>query len=144
MCQTTVITNKVERLSKRSYSHRLDMAVLNRYHVSQLVRLNRELDGLYELIYNDWRTITEEDYKVFGGQFVILIQTIKQLYDACKKQPKAMGLSEETKRLGMNYSALYELNSDIVNFCIKMPKNEEMKKALYSSCLASDRRVSGG
>lgn len=130
MCQTTVITNKVERLSKRSYSHRLDMAVPNRYHVSQLVRLNRELDGLYELIYNDWRTITEEDYKMFGGQFVILIQTIKQLYDACKKQPKAMGLSEETKRLGMNYSALYELNSDIVNFCIKMPKNEEMKKAL--------------
>ena len=94
--------------------------------MSQLVRLNRELDGLYELIYNDWRTITEEDYKMFGGQFVILIQTIKQLYDACKKQPKAMGLSEETKRLGMNYSALYELNSDIVNFCIKMP----MKKAL--------------
>lgn len=130
MCQTTIITNKVERLSKRSYSHRLDMAVPNRYHVSQLVRLNRELDGLYELIYNDWRTITEEDYKMFGGQFVILIQTIKQLYDACKKQPKAMGLSEETKRLGMNYSALYELNSDIVNFCIKMPKNEEMKKAL--------------
>ena len=68
MCQTTVITNKVERLSKRSYSHRLDMAVPNRYHVSQLVRLNRELDGLYELIYNDWRTITEEDYKMFGGR----------------------------------------------------------------------------
>lgn len=70
MCQTTVITNKVERLSKRSYSHRLDMAVPNRYHVSQLVRLNRELDGLYELIYNDWRTITEEDYKMFGGRWV--------------------------------------------------------------------------
>ena len=96
----------------------------------QLVRLNRELDSLYEFIYDDWRTITEEDYKMFGGQFVILIQTIKQLYDACKKQPKAMGLGEETKRLGMNYSALYELNSDIVNFCIKMPKNEEMKEVL--------------
>ena len=41
-----------------------------------------------------------------------------------------MGLREETKKLGMNYSALYELNSDIVNFCIKMPKNEEMKKVL--------------
>lgn len=52
-----------------------------------------------------------------------LLLTIKQLYDACKKQLKAIGLGEETKRLGMNYSALYELNSDIVNFCIKMPKN---------------------
>ena len=130
MCQTSVITNRVERLSKRSYSHRLDVATPNRYHVTQLVRLNRELDSLYEFIYDDWRTITEEDYKMFGGQFVILIQTVKQLYDACRKQPKTMGLSEETKRLGMNYSALYELNSDIVNFCIKMPKNEEMKKAL--------------
>jgi hypothetical protein len=38
---------------------------------------------------------------MFGGQFVILIQTIKQLYDACKKQLKAMGLGEETKRLGI-------------------------------------------
>ena len=38
---------------------------------------------------------------MFGGQFVILIQTIKQLYDACKKQLKAMGLDEETKRLGI-------------------------------------------
>ena len=102
MCQTSVITNRVERLSKRSYSHRLDVATPNRYHVTQLVRLNRELDSLYEFIYDDWHTITEEDYKMFGGQFVILIQTIKQLYDACKKQPKAMGLGEETKRLGIS------------------------------------------
>ena len=130
MCQTTVIINRVVRLSKRSYSHRLDVATPNKYHVTQLVRLNRELDNLYEFIYDDWRTITEEDYKIFGEQFVILIQTVKQLYDACRKQPKGMGLAEETRRLGMNYSALYELNSDIVNFCIKMPKNEEMKKAL--------------
>ena len=79
---------------------------------------------------------------MFGGQLVILIQTIKQLYDACKKQPKDMGLGEETKRLGMNYSALYELNSDIVNFCIKMPKNEEMKKALQY-LTEVDKRMDG-
>ena len=130
MCQTSVISDRVVRLSKRSYSHRLDVATPNKYHVAQLARLNRELDSLYEFIYDEWRTISEDDYNVFGGQFVILIQTVKQLYDACKKQPKSMGLSEEARKLGMNYSALYELNSDIVNFCIKMPKNEEMKKAL--------------
>ena len=123
MCQTSVITNRVERLSKRSYSHRLDVATPNRYHVTQLVRLNRELDSLYELIYDEWRTITEEDYKMFGGQFVIL-------------------LGEETKKLGMNYSALYELNSDIVNFCIKMPKNEKMKKALQRLAEV-DKRLDG-
>jgi hypothetical protein len=79
---------------------------------------------------------------MFGGQLVILIQTIKQLYDACKKQPKDMGLGEETIKLGMNYSALYELNSDIVNFCIKMPKNEEMKKALQY-LTEVDKRMDG-
>ena len=135
MCQTSVISDRVVRLSKRSYSHRLDVATPNKYHVAQLARLNRELDSLYEFIYDEWRTISEDDYNVFGGQFVILIQTVKQLYDACKKQPKSMGLSEEARKLGMNYSA-------IVNFCIKMPKNEEMKKALQHLAEV-DKRLDG-
>lgn len=56
-----------------------------------------------------------------------------------------MGLSEEMRKLGMNYSALYELNSDINNFCIKLPKNEEMKQVLYPGSdeivLTSDYRL---
>ena len=91
-----------------------------------MARLNHELDSLYETIYDEWTTITEDDYKVFGAQFHLLIQTVKQLYDACRKLPKEMGLKDEIRKLGMNYSALYELNSDIVNFRIKLPKNEEM------------------
>ena len=102
----------------------------NSYHATQLARLNHELDQLYEMIYDDWQSISEEDYKVFGVQLSILLQTIKQLYDSCKAQPKDLGLWEETKRLGMNYSALFELNSDIVNFCIKLPKNQEMKQLM--------------
>ena len=93
----------------------------NGYQNGQLARLNRELDSLYETIYNEWATITEEDYKVFGGQLQLLILTVKQLYDACRKLPKENGLKAETRKLGMNYSALYELNSDIVNFRIKLP-----------------------
>lgn len=116
------------------------MASQNNYQASQLARLNRELDSLYELIYDEWTTISEEDYRVFGGQLVILIQTIKQLYDTCKKQPKQSGLQEETRKLGMNYSALYELNSDIVNFRIKMPKNEAMKQALRKLSEADARK----
>lgn len=140
MCETTVISNRVVRLSRRSYNHRLVMASQNNYQASQLARLNRELDNLYELIYDEWTTISEEDYRVFGGQLVILIQTIKQLYDTCKKQPKQSGLQEETRKLGMNYSALYELNSDIVNFRIKMPKNEAMKQALRKLSEADARK----
>ena len=135
MCETVLISNRVRRLSRRSYNHRLVIASPERYHVTQLARLNKELDSLYELIYDDWRNITEEDYRVFGGQFEILVQTVKQLYDSCRKLPKSSGLQEETKRLGMNYSALHELQKDIVNFCIKLPKNQEMKDLLFSSDL---------
>jgi hypothetical protein len=70
---------------------------------------------------------------------VILIQTIKQLYETCKKQSKHLGLQEETRKLGMNYSALFELNSDIVNFRIKMPKNEAMVQALHKLSEADAR-----
>lgn len=130
MCQTKTITQNVVRLSKRSYSHWLEIVMPNSYHASQLARLNHELDLLYEMIYDEWNSISEDDYRVFGVQLVILLQTLKQLYDACKTQPIEMGLQEETKRLGMNYSALFELNSDIVNFCINMPKNQQMKQLM--------------
>ena len=118
------------RLSRRSYNHRLEVATPNTYRVSQLMKLNRELDNLYELIYSEWRTVTEEDYRVFGGQFQIMLQTLKQLYESCRKQQKQMNLGDEVKKLGMNYSALYELNSEIVYFSIKLPKNQTMKQLL--------------
>ena len=130
MCQTEVITQNVIRLSKRSYSHRLEIVLPNAYHVSQLARLNHELDLLYDMIYEDWHNISEADYSIFGVQLVILLQTLKQFHETCRKQPKEMGLREETKRLGMNYSALYELNSDIVHFCINLPKNQQMKQLM--------------
>lgn len=131
MCQTEVISNTVVRLGRRSYTHRMEVARPNGYGNAQLARLNRELDALYELIYDDWRSITERDYSVFGGQLVILVKTVKQLYEECRRIPGNMVQKEEVERLGMNYSALYELNSDIVNFCIKMPKNQEMKRLMH-------------
>jgi len=108
----------------------LEVVTPNQYRASQLARLNRELDNLYELIYDQWRTVTEEDYRQFGGQFQLLLETLKGLYQSVRKLPKSMGLSQEAENLEMNYSALYEVNSDIVNFCIKLPQNERFQKAM--------------
>lgn len=130
MCQTEVISNTVVRLGRRSYTHRMEVARPNGYGTAQLARLNRELDALYELIYEDWRSITERDYAIFGGQLVILVKTVKQLYDECRRMLDNKSMKDEVEKLGMNYSALYELNSDIVNFCIKMPQNQEMKQLM--------------
>lgn len=123
MCQTAVISNTVKRLGRRSYTHRMEVATPGGYNVEQLSRLNRELDSLYELIYEDWNTITEKDYAIFGGQLSLLVTTLKLLYDDCRKSGIRRLMHDEVERLGMNYSALLELNSDIVNYRIKAPNN---------------------
>lgn len=133
MCQSVLISNNITRLSTRSYNHRLEVVTPTRYSVAQLSRLNRDLNNLYELIYDQWRTVTEDDYKQFGGQFKLLLEMLKGLYQSVKKLPKSMGFATEAENLEMNYAALYEVNSDIVNFCIKLPKNERFQKAMVEA-----------
>ena len=123
------------RMSRRTYNHRLEIVSHNVYRVNQLASLNRGLDRLYELLYAQWRTVTTDDYKVFGGQFEVLLETIKGLYNSCRKAPKELGLKEETRKLGMNYSALYELNSDIVAYSVNDAKHEELKNVLAKAGL---------
>ena len=139
MCQTAVISNTVKRLGRRSYTHRMEVATPGGYNAAQLMRLNRELDSLYELIYDDWNTITEQDYAVFGGQLSLLVSTLKQLYDDCRKSILRSAMHGEVERLGMNYSALYELNSDIVNYRIKAPRNTELQMMMSKASKVLNR-----
>ena len=129
MCETLLIKNQVSRLGRRSYAHRMNVAGRTGYSSAQLARLNRELDSLYELIYADWNTVTEEDYAAFGPQLVILIQTLRQLHSECRKLSD-QSLRSEIDRLGMNYSALYELNSDIVNYRVNAPHDNELQSMM--------------
>ena len=117
----------------------MDVATPGGYSVSQLARLNRELDGLYELIYEDFGTITEQDYAVFGGQLDLLVKTLKGLYDDCLHSSVRRVLRDEVERLGANYSALYELNSDIVNFRIKAPRNAELQAIMVKASQVINR-----
>ena len=139
MCQTAVISNTVKRLGRRSYTHRMEVAAHSGYNAAQLTRLNRELDSLYELIYEDWNTITEQDYAVFGGQLSLLVSTLKLLYDDCRKSDFRRLMQEEVDRLGMNYSALYELNSDIVNYRIKAPYNAALQEMMSKAAQTLNR-----
>lgn len=139
MCQTAIISNTVKRLGRRSYTHRMEVATPGGYSVAQLARLNRELDDLYELIYDDWGTITEQDYAVFGGQLELLVKTIKQLYDDCRRSTARRQLRDEVDRLGMNYSALYELNSDIVNYRVKAPHNASLQEIMSKAAKTVNR-----
>lgn len=139
MCQTAIISKNVVRLGRRSYNHRMEVATPGGYNVIQLSRLNRELDSLYELIYEDWGSITEQDYAVFGGQLALLVKTIKLLYDDCRKSPIRLGMRDELERLEMNYSLLYELNSDIVNYRIKAPHDAALQDIMKEAANTLNR-----
>ena len=65
MCQTALIADNIARLSMRSYRHRQEVATPDAYRASQLVRLNRALGSLCELLYDQWQTVTEDDYRRF-------------------------------------------------------------------------------
>lgn len=137
MCQTSLISSNIVRLSTRSYKQRLEVVTPDGFNVSHLARLNRDLDNFYELLYSQWQTVTEEDYRLFGRQLNIMLQTIKDLLTACKHLPKSEELHKELGKLNRNFAALYELNSDIVNFKIKMPKDVEMKELMNRAAKVS-------
>lgn len=129
MCEATLISNKIVRLGTRSYQQMMETMTPDSYSVAQLSRLNRDLELFYETLYNQWNTITEEEYKTFGGQLVVMLQTLKELYQACKRIGNK-NLDKQIELLEMNYSAIYEVNSDIVNFRINLPKDERFKRVM--------------
>ena len=128
MCQTSVIYDDVTRLSRRSFRHRMESASAGGYHVGQLSRLNAELTRLYDFLYDQYPTITEDDYKVFGPQLLLLLETLKGLRKSCETLPEEF--RGETERLASNYSSLREINSDIVNFRIKLPSDEHFRSLM--------------
>lgn len=130
MCQTALISNNIVRLGTRSYRQRMEAVASKEYRVTQLARLNRDLDDFYELLYSQWNTVTESDYKIFGPQLQIMLETLKELYHICKNMPKNLGLERETEKLAMNYSVIHEVNSDIINFKINLKKDTELEALL--------------
>ena len=130
MCQTALISNNIVRLGTRSYKQRIEAVSDNRYSVNQLARLNRDLDDFYELLYEQWNSVTERDYQIFGPQLQIMLTTLKELYMLCKNMAKGANFEKETEKLGMNYSAIYEVNSDILNFKVNMKKDNEIRELM--------------
>lgn len=130
MCQTQLISRDIIRLSTRSYRQRLEAVSSNRYEIVRLARLNHDLEEFYELLYDQWNTVTESDYQILAPQFRIMLKTLKELCHTCKQMPESQGLNKQIERLEKNYAGIYELNSDIVNFRMKANQDAEMKSLL--------------
>jgi hypothetical protein len=95
----------------------------------EMSRLLNEVDRLSERLHDEFATITEEDYRMFGTELKILISTLKDLRRDNRMRPD---LRLYDDRMRQQIVDLEELDHDIVEFRIKALKDEELQKAMAS------------
>ena len=128
MCQTQVISRHIGRIGRRSFDRR--MRIVSPLYVErrgEIARLLNEVDALSERLHDDFPTITEEDYKLFGPELKIVIGTMKSLL---KESMTRRELKPYNERMREQISDLEELDHDIRVFRIDAPKNERLLKTL--------------
>jgi hypothetical protein len=116
MCQTALISKNIVRIGMRSFGQNLEAAAGNTTTRQKIASLNHSIDTLYDLLYEQYNDITPADYKIFGPQLRLLLDSLKNLYTTYKKDSEAIEFSDQVERLGRNYSALYEIDRDIKHF----------------------------
>ena len=130
MCQTQVISRHIGRIGRRSFDRR--MRIVSPLYVErrgEIARLLNEVDALSERLHDEFPTITEEDYKLFGPELKVVIGTLKSLL---KESTSRHELKPYNERMREQIVELEELDHDIVEFRIKAPKDEHLQRTLAS------------
>jgi hypothetical protein len=93
----------------------------------ELPRLLNEVDNLSSRLHDEFPTITENDYRIFGPELKIVISTLKAL----RQESLAHGeLKPYNDRLRQQIADLEELDHDIKAFRVNAPKNEELQATM--------------
>lgn len=128
MCQTQVISRHIGRIGKRSFDRR--MRIVSPLYVEkrgEITRLLNEVDALSERLHNDFPTITEADYQLFGPELKIVISTLKALL---RESMVRKELKLYNERMREQIVDLEELDHDIVAFRVKAPKDEALQRTM--------------
>jgi len=128
MCQTQIISNHIGRIGRRSFDRR--MRIVSPLYVErrgEIARLLNEVEALSERLHDEFPTITEEDYKIFGPELKIVIATLKSLLRESKMRP---WLKMYNERMGEQIMDLEELDHDIQEFRVKAQKNKELQTTM--------------
>ena len=128
MCQTQVISDHIGRIGRRSFDRR--MRIVSPLYVErrgEIARLLNEVDALSERLHNEFPTITEEDYQMFGPELKIVIATLKSLL---RESMTHRELKPYNERMREQIVDLEELDHDIRVFRIDALKNEELQAVM--------------
>lgn len=128
MCQTAVISRHIGRIGRRSFDRRMRMASpLFMEKQGEVARLLNDVDRLSDRLHDEFITITEDDYRMFGSELKILISTLKDLRRDSRLRAE---LRLYDDRMREQIADLEELDHDIVEFRIKAPKNKELQEIM--------------
>ncbi|MBQ9588441.1 MAG: hypothetical protein IJR26_11400 [Bacteroidales bacterium] len=130
MCQTAEISRHIGRIGRRSFDRRMRLASpLFVERQGEVARILNEVDRLSDRLHDEFITITEDDYRMFGPELKIVISTLKALRRESQSRPE---LRRYDERMREQILDLEELDHDIVEFRIKAPKDEELQQTLAS------------
>ena len=128
MCETQIISRHIGRIGRRSFDRRMRIAspmfVEKR---GELARLLNEVDKLSDRLHDEFPTITEDDYRMFGPELKVLISTLRDLRQESliRKEPKPYN-----DRMRQQIADLEELDHDIKVFRVDAPKNKELQATM--------------
>lgn len=128
MCQTEVISHRIGLISRRAFDIRMRMA--SPFFVEkkgEMSRLLNDVDGLCNLLHEDFLTITEDDYRMFGAELSLLIDTLKSLKQDSLTYEK---YATRMECLSHQIADLEELEHDIIAFRVKAPKNPSLNETM--------------
>ena len=128
MCQTQVISKHIGRIGRRSFDRR--MRIVSPLYVErrgEIARLLNEVDALSERLHDEFPTITEEDYKLFGPELKVAIGTLKSLL---KESMNRHELKPYNERMREQIVDLEELDHDIRVFRVDALKNDGLQAAM--------------
>ena len=128
MCQTQVISRHIGRIGRVSFDRRMRIASpLFVEKRGELTRLLNEIDKLCDRLHDEFPTITEDDYRIFGPELKIVISTLKALRQdsLIRKELKVYN-----DRMRQQIADLEELDHDIKAFRVNAPKNKELQTTM--------------
>ncbi len=130
MCQIQVISGNIRRIGRKSFDRRMRLASpLFTEKRGELSRLLNEVDRLSNQLHDEFQTITENDYRVFGPERKIVISTLKELRQESLAHEELQPYDE---RMRQQIADLEELNHDILVFRVDAPKDEKLQQTLAS------------
>lgn len=128
MCETQIISRHIGRIGRRSFDRRMRIAspmfVEKR---GELARLLNEVDKLSDRLHDEFPTISEDDYRMFGPELKVLISTLRDLRQESLVRKE---LKPYNDRMRQQIADLEELDHDIVEFRVKALKDEAMQAAM--------------